>query len=197
MTGYDVFAILVLLASAGAGWIRGGTREIVALFSFVLAAVLSLIALPFTAPFARGLVDPDWAGSVLAVVGVFLILYFGIRILGSTISKSAHGGPLGTVDRFLGILIGLARAMVLVGAMHLVIVGAMPGERTPVWLTGAATYPVSASAARLIQVVLPGIGRGMDAVSPVVDSSVRRGFSDDQALQTPQTGNTSPPAAAQ
>jgi membrane protein required for colicin V production len=197
VTGYDVFAILVLLASAGAGWIRGGTREIVALFSFVLAAVVSLIVLPWTAPFARGLVDPDWAGSILAVVGVFLVTYFGIRILGSSISKSAQGGALGAIDRILGIVIGLIRALVLVGAVHLVVVGAMPGERTPTWLTNAASYPVSAGAARLIQIVLPGIGRGLDTITPVVDSSVRRGFSDDQALQTPQTGNTSPAAPAE
>ena len=31
MTGFDVIAILVILASAAAGWVRGGTREIITL----------------------------------------------------------------------------------------------------------------------------------------------------------------------
>ena len=29
MTGFDAFALLVILASAAAGWVRGGTREII------------------------------------------------------------------------------------------------------------------------------------------------------------------------
>lgn len=195
MTGFDAFAILVILASAAAGWVRGGTRELITLLSFVLAAFVALIALPFTAPLGRALIDPDWIGSIFAAILSFLILYFGIRLLGSSISKRAQAHPtLGSIDRLFGILVGTGRALVLLGAVHLVVVAAMPGERTPRWLTEATLHPLTAGAARIIQLALPGIGRGMDAVTPVVDSSVRRGFSDDDALQTPQTGNTSPAA---
>ena len=127
----------------------------------------------------------------------FLVLYFGIRLAGSAISKRAHAHPqLGAVDRTLGVGVGATRALVLLGAVHLVVVAAMPGERTPRWLSEAMLQPLSASAARVIQIVLHGIGRGADALMPIVDSSVRRGFSDDDALPKPQTGNTSPPAAA-
>jgi len=197
VTGFDAFAILVILASAAAGWVRGGTREIITLFSFVLAAFIALIALPLTARLGRALIDPDWAGTIFAAILSFLMVYFGIRIVGSIMSKRAQAHPtLGGVDRFVGIFVGAGRSLVLLGAIHLVIVAAMPGERTPRWLSEAALRPVSAGAARAIQIILPGIGRGADAISPVVDSSVRRGFSNDDALRTPQTGNTSPAAAA-
>jgi membrane protein required for colicin V production len=197
MTGFDAFAIIVVLASAAAGWVRGGTREIITLLSFVLAAFLALVALPVTGPIGRGLVDPDWAGSIAAAVASFLLIYFGIRIFGSFLSKRAQAHPhLGGVDRFIGILVGAGRSLVLLGAIHLVIVAAMPGERTPRWLSEAVMHPVSAGAARAIQIILPGIGRGADAIAPVVDSSVRRGFSDDQALPSPQTGPNSRPSAA-
>ena len=42
----------------------------------------------------------------------------------------------------------------------------------------AATAPVSEGAARAIQIVLPTLGKGADALTPVVGSSVREGFSD-------------------
>ena len=197
MTGFDALAIIVILASAAAGWVRGGTRELITQLSFVLAAFIALVALPLTAPLGRSLIDPDWAGSIFAAVASFLIVYFGIRIFGSILSKRAQAHPqLGGIDRFVGIFVGAGRSLVLLGAIHLVVVAAMPGERTPKWLTEAALYPVSAGAARIIQIILPGIGRGADAISPVVDSSVRRGFSNDEALPTPQTGNTSPAAAS-
>ncbi len=196
MTGFDVIAILVILGSAAAGWVRGGTREIITLLSFVLAAFIALVALPVTAPIGRGLIDPDWAGTILAAIASFLLIYFGIRIFGSALSKKAQAHPhLGGVDRFIGVFVGAARALVLLGAIHLVVVAAMPGEKTPRWLTEAAVRPVTAGAARMIQIVLPGIGRGADALSPVVSSSVSKGFSGEEALPSPQTNNTSPPSA--
>jgi len=197
VTGFDAFAILVILASAAAGWVRGGTRELITLLSFVLAAFLALVSLPLTSRIGRALINPDWAGTIFAAVAAFLIIYFGIRIFGSMLSKRAQAHPtLGGIDRVIGIFVGAGRSLVLLGAIHLVIVAAMPGDRTPRWLTDATLRPVSAAAARAIQFILPGIGRGADALSPVVDSSVRRGFSDDDALRKPQTGNTSPAATA-
>lgn len=196
MTAWDVFAVLVLLASAAAGWIRGGTRELLTLLSFVLAAFIALIALPFSAPVGKALVDPDWAGTLLAALASFLIVYFGVRIFGSTLSRRAQAHPhLGGIDRVFGIVVGLTRALVLLGAIHLVIVAAMPGEKTPRWLGEAGLYSVSAGAARMIQFILPGIGRGADALAPVVDSSVRQGFSGDDALPKTQTGPNSPDTA--
>ncbi len=197
MTGFDVIAILVILASAAAGWVRGGTREIITLLSFVLAAFIALVALPLTAPLGRALVDPDWAGTIAAAVASFLLIYFGIRIFGSVLSKRAQAHPqLGGLDRILGVFVGAARSLVLLGAIHLVVVAAMPGERTPRWLSEAALRPVTAGAARMIQIVLPGIGRGADALTPVVTSSVNEGFSGEEALPSPQTNNTPPPSAA-
>ncbi|QDH73442.1 CvpA family protein [Brevundimonas sp. M20] len=197
MNGFDVVAILVLIASAAAGWVRGGTREIITLFSFVLAAFIALIALPLTAPLGRALVNPDWAGTIFAAILTFLLIYFGIRIFGSILSKRAQAHPqLGGVDRFVGVFVGAARGLVLLGAIHLVIAAAMPGERTPGWLTNAAVRPLTAGAARAIQIILPGIGRGVDALTPVVSSSVSKGFSEEEALPSPQTDNTSPASAA-
>ena len=197
MTGFDAIAILVILASAAAGWVRGGMREIITLLSFVLAAFIALVALPVTAPLGRALVNPDWAGTIFAAIASFLLIYFGIRIFGSILSKRAQAHPqLGGLDRALGIFVGAARALVLLGAIHLVVVAAMPGERTPRWLSEAALRPVTAGAARLIQIVLPGIGRGADALAPVVTSSVNEGFSDEEALPSPQTNNTPPASAA-
>ena len=197
MTGFDAIAILVILASAAAGWVRGGMREIITLLSFVLAAFIALVALPVTAPLGRALVNPDWAGTIFAAIASFLLIYFGIRIFGSILSKRAQAHPhLGGLDRALGIFVGAARALVLLGAIHLVVVAAMPGERTPRWLSEAALRPVTAGAARLIQIVLPGIGRGADALAPVVTSSVNEGFSDEEALPSPQTNNTPPASVA-
>ena len=43
MTGYDVFAIVVILFSVAAGWVRGGVREVITLLSATLAALVALM----------------------------------------------------------------------------------------------------------------------------------------------------------
>ena len=162
MTGFDVIAILVILASAAAGWVRGGTREIITLLSFVLAAFIALVALPLTAPLGRALVNPDWAGTIAAAVASFLLIYFGIRIFGSRLSKAMQAHQhLSGVDRFVGVGIGAVRALVLLGAIHLVFHAATPAERVPAFLREAALFPVTERAARAIQWVLPGIATPM------------------------------------
>src|SRR5688500_19247754 len=109
MTGFDVFAILVILASAAAGWVRGGTREIITLLSFVLAAFIALVALPLTAPLGRALVNPDWMGTIAAAIAAFLLLYFGTRIFGSILPEPAQAHPQrGGGGRFAGVLVGAA-----------------------------------------------------------------------------------------
>src|SRR5690606_29048189 len=130
MTGFDILALIVLAISTGAGWVRGATREIVALFSFILAAVVALVALPVTAPLGRGLINPDWLGVIVAGLVSFLLLYFGLRLLGSALSEGAHApDQLGVIDRGLGLVIGLARGLILLGAIHLVAAAALPGEK--------------------------------------------------------------------
>lgn len=177
MTGYDVFVILALLASGAAGWFRGGVRELTALFSFALAALAALITLPWTAPVGRSLVDPDWAGSILAVGLVFVALYFSLRFIGGAVSRGARGHALGALDQTLGLAVGLVRALTLIGGVHLTIMGAM-ADNPPIWLKDAASAPLSQGAARAIQIALPSLGKGADALTPVVGSSVREGFSD-------------------
>ncbi len=72
MTGYDLFAFVVIVFSAMAGWVRGGAREVITFLSFILAALIALIALPVTGPIGRGIFTPDWIGTVLAAA-VYLL----------------------------------------------------------------------------------------------------------------------------
>jgi len=177
MTGFDVFVILALLFSCAAGWFRGGLRELTSLFSLAFAALVALITLPWTAPFGRQLVDPDWAGSILAVGVVFLVTYFGLRLITHAISRGSRGHVLGTLDQLIGVGIGLIRAFVIIGGVHLTLMGIM-ADNPPSWFTEAKTLPVSITAARTIQIALPVISKGADALTPVVNQSVREGFSD-------------------
>lgn len=189
MTGYDLFAFVVIVFSALAGWVRGGAREVITFFSFILAAMIALIGLPITGPLGRAIFDPDWIGTVLAAVVTFLMVYFGVRLIGSLVGKSLHGNErLSGLDRSIGIGFGVVRALVLLGVIHLIVFASSGSpERAPGWLTNGAVFPISEGSASAIQAVLPGIGRAADTVTPVVVDSARRGATDQ-----PQSEATDP-----
>lgn len=176
MTGFDVFVILALLFSCAAGWFRGGLRELTSLFSFALAALVAAITLPWTAPLGRDLVNPDWAGALLAVGVVFVGVYFGLRLVTRSLSTGLRGHVLGTLDQIGGLAIGAVRALAIIGMVHLTIMGFM-ADNPPRWFVEARSLPLSLFSAATMQKVLPVIGKGADAVTPMVKTSVREGFS--------------------
>jgi membrane protein required for colicin V production len=179
VTPYDIFVVLVVLASAALGWVRGGARELVTLVSFTLAALIALLTLPLTGPLFRHFIHPAWIGTVAAVVVVFVVSHIAIRAFGGWISHRLHqGDALGRLDRIGGLGFGLVRGLVLIGVFHLVFAAVTPPERLPGWFRGSALYPVSAGMAKSIQAALPRGARTADRFAPALEATVRRGASD-------------------
>ncbi|MBC6982999.1 CvpA family protein [Caulobacter sp. 17J80-11] len=178
MTAFDVFALVVLIVSAMAGFVRGGAREIVTLFAFLFAGLMAALALPLTAPLGRKLVDPDFLGTIAAFLVVAVLVYAIVRLVGAWAGqKLRQTERLGGLDRSVGVGFGVARTLVFLGMVHLLMFGYVPHDRIPGWYRGAAVYPVSVAAAKGIQAILPGGARLADKIAPKVEHSVRVGAS--------------------
>ena len=162
MNLFDLVAGLVILVSALIGFSRGVVMELVALFAFTVAAALSVYLLPFTAPLARSTVHPSWAANAVAVGLSFLIVYFGVRLVGSGVSRSLRSqSTLGTLDRAVGLGFGVARALVVLGVVYLVF-NATPSGRAPELLTTARIYPLARSSGLVLASLAPGGMRRME-----------------------------------
>ena len=179
MTFFDGLALIVITISALFGFFRGGAKEIVSFFSFLLAGLISLLALPFTGKIGRALLDPDWFGTVAAVVVVFVFVGLVLRLVAAWLSRTLQEHDhLGGADRMAGLGFGVLRALVILGIIHLAFYAATPAGRIPHWYRGAMVYPLAAGTAKVIQLVLPTWAKFADKVAPVVQDSVRRGASD-------------------
>lgn len=178
MTAFDVFALVVLIVSALAGFVRGGAREIVTLFAFIFAGLVAALSWPLTAPLGRKAIDPDFIGAIVAFVVVAIAAYILVRVLGAWLGqKLQQTERLGGIDRSVGLGFGVARTLVFLGGVHLLMFGVVPHERIPGWYRGATVYPVSVSAAKALQAVLPGGAKLADKIAPKVEHSVRLGAS--------------------
>jgi membrane protein required for colicin V production len=176
MPWFDLIVFGILLVSAAVGWSRGATREMVAVLSFALAALAAVYGLKISGPLVREVVHPDWLGTVAAIVGVFLVIYIGLRVAGSRFAARIQDhGMLGVLDRSIGVGFGLIRALVVLGAFNLVLHAVTPPERTPKWLMEATTFPLTEMAGRTLKAVAP---QGLDLagrLQPAISDAVRDG----------------------
>ncbi len=184
MTAFDLAAVLILVVSALIGFSRGAVREIITVFAFSVAAVLALYALPFTAPLARKLVHPAWAGAAAAVVVVFVIAYVAMRVLGGAVTTHLHASPFGGVNRVVGAGFGGVRAIVLIGAFALVFNAVTPLDLQPRWITGGLAWPAARGAGLGLAAFAP---KGMTiagGLGKVMGDGVKKGFSaSDEAIE--------------
>lgn len=182
MTQFDLIVAVLLLISAGVGWLRGAIREVAAMVALVAAAYLAIYGLAATTPLARHFIHTYWLAALAALAGVFLITYGLLRLIGAGIAQRVQETHvLGLLDRLLGLGIGVARGLVVLGGLYLMFNAATPKDLRPHWITGSATWPAAERMGALITDLAP---KGLDAagrLKPAFDRAVKDGSRDRNA----------------
>jgi membrane protein required for colicin V production len=194
LTLFDIAAVALLVLSGFAGWARGGVREMVSVVSLTLALVVAAYALPFSGPFFRIFIHPAWAGSVAAMIGVFVLAYIVIRLAGNLISEQlARSTALGAADRMIGLGFGLVRAMVGLGLFVLVFNAVTPADLRPDWILRAKLYPAAHVSSIILKAMAPhglALGKGLsEDLAGKVKAQMR---GDDAAQEPPRTNDPDP-----
>lgn len=156
MTLYDLIAAVILLVSAAVGYSRGGVRELITVIAFILAVVISVAGLRYSAPIARHFIHLRFLADGVAILVVFVIAYAILRAIGHVFMgriPSAHAE--GAANRLLGAAFGLVRGVIVLGVFYLAFNAATPPERAPHWIKGAALYPLSRKAGHMLMALAP------------------------------------------
>jgi membrane protein required for colicin V production len=172
VTNLDYILGAVLLISAIVGFIRGATREVVAVVAFIAAVVVAIVALRFTAPPLLAMFDAEWIAKAVALLATFLAVYIALRLLGGAVTKKIHATHLGAIDRAVGLGFGLVRALVILGLFNLVFHAATPPERTPRWVVDAQLYPLTAFCAEVLTALAPRGAEMFDKVAPALGETI-------------------------
>jgi membrane protein required for colicin V production len=176
LTQFDFIAGPLLLVSAIIGFTRGATKELITVLSFLIAAIVAVFALRFTAPAGRALIDPDWAGVGIALLFVFGLAYMALRLLGANLEQRIHETQsMGMLDRAVGTGFGLIRALVVLGAFSLLFHMATPPETAPRWVTKGLFFPLSETSGRILKAFAPSGLAVAKSVAPKVEAVVRAG----------------------
>jgi membrane protein required for colicin V production len=117
MTGADALILLVLLGSTAIGVLRGFVREAASLVFWIIAIWGAWKFGRAVEPHLGGLLaDPSVAPWVGRLVILLLVLVVG-WIIGMLLGYFTRSLGLGPLDRFIGLLFGILRGMLLVGLM--------------------------------------------------------------------------------
>jgi membrane protein required for colicin V production len=160
MTQFDIIVLILLGISAAVGFARGAVLEVVSLVALVAAAALAIFGLPISAPAARKLIHPDWLAAAAALLVVFVVSYLVLRMLGAAVAARVQQTRfVGALDRSIGLAIGLARGLIVLGALDLMFNAATPKDLQPRWIVGATTWPLAQNMGRLLNAMAP---KGLD-----------------------------------
>lgn len=155
MPAFDLAAGGLLAVSAAIGLARGATREITSMVALAIAVVLAIAAGRLGEPVFQRLIHPDWLAKPAGMAAVFLLSYIVLRLIGGSLTRGVRESGLSSVDRVLGLALGLGRGLVALGAFTLLLGAFVPAQRTPAWIGRARLYPLARGAGAALRAAAP------------------------------------------
>ena len=153
INGLDLAVGIILLISALLAFMRGFVHEVLSMAAWIGAVLAAVQGLPFVRPYVRKVIDIDWAADAAAAVTIFLVVLLILSIITNAVARSIQKSALNNLDRALGFVFGLARAVVILG-VGLIITDWLT-DRRPTWMARAKTLPVIEMAASGLKAVVP------------------------------------------
>ncbi len=159
VTILDLVVIGVVLISALLAAVRGFTREVLAIASWIAAAAVAWAFHPQLLPFVKQYIPASSAQDTIALVASIAALFLGtliiVSIVTAKISDFVLDSRIGALDRTLGFVFGAARGLLLAVIGYLFFAGLVGNEKMPVWAKDAKAKPVLEETGRSLLAMLP------------------------------------------
>ena len=121
----DWFILVVLLASGIISFTRGFTKEFLSLFLWI-SAFIAAISLEYLAtPKINEFIGNEEVSKIISYIVVFIVFIFLGGILIKFISKIIKWSGASGFDRFLGVVFGLSRGVVVLFVIFLLLPSSM------------------------------------------------------------------------
>ena len=153
INGLDLAVGIVLLISTLLAFMRGVVHEVLSVAAWVGAVIAVVQGQPYVRPFARSIIPIDRVADSAAAIIIFLVVLLVLSILTNAVSRRVQKSALNNLDRSLGFVFGIGRALVIL-AIWLIITDWVTARR-PGWMATAKTLPVIELTADGLKAVVP------------------------------------------
>lgn len=159
VTILDLVVIGVVLLSALLAAVRGFTREVLAIVSWVAAAAVAWAFHPQLVPLIKQYIPASSAQDMISLVAAIAVLFLGtlivVSLITARISDFVLDSRIGTLDRTLGFVFGAARGLLLAVIGYVFFTALVGAEKMPVWAKEAKSRPMLEETGRSLVAMLP------------------------------------------
>lgn len=153
ITLLDGILIGFTLVSAVLAMVRGFSREVLSIASWVVAGLCAFFLYRPAMPLVTPYIDNNTIATVVAAAGVFLIALIIVSVITMKIADFIIDSRVGALDRTLGFLYGAARGILVVAVAMLFFNWLV--ERPPGWVEEAKSKPLLDNVGQRLQNLLP------------------------------------------
>lgn len=155
-TWFDAVLVGIMLISALLALMRGLTRELLSLLSWIGGALAAFFLHPVFRDTARSYFPEDdrLVADIVLAVTIFLVVLIIIALLTMRISDWVLESGVGVLDRTLGFIFGLGRGLLIVVVAYLFFVWWVPNDQ-PSGMRNARSLPLVDGTAKIIMSYLP------------------------------------------
>jgi membrane protein required for colicin V production len=155
VTPLDLVVLGVVIVSALLAAVRGFTREVLAIASWIAAAAAAYALHPLVLPYAKEYIPNAQLALAASIASVFLFTLVLVSIVTVKISDLILDSKIGALDRTLGFLFGAVRGL-LIAVIAFVFFDKLVGDKAqPDWIRNAKLRPVLKDSGDYIVSLLP------------------------------------------
>jgi len=154
ITLLDGILVGFTLVSAMLAMVRGFSREVLSVVSWIAAAAAAFFFYKPVIPYVQPYIDNDKIAMAAAAGIVFIIALIVVTVITMKLADWIIDSRIGALDRTLGFLYGAARG-ILVVAVALLFFNWLAGAKAPAWVTEAKSRPLLEQIGAKLESLLP------------------------------------------
>jgi membrane protein required for colicin V production len=151
----DLVVAAVIVVSTGYAVYRGFVNETLSIVSWLAAALATLYFGPTVAEKLGAAAPQKWVGEVCGFVGIFLLVLIPLSFMTFRLSQSVKKSQIGPLDRSLGGVFGIVRALFVLGLLYLFFGMIVPPRNQPTWIARSYSLPLVDGSAEVISSLVP------------------------------------------
>ena len=145
MTPFDYVVLVVLGVSVLVSVVRGATREVISLLSWIGATVLAVHLAPGVAVLLPTALESPTLRIAVGFIAVMISSLLVFALISLLVTQLLRKSGLSSTDRTLGAVFGLLRGVVILVVLVL-LAGLTPLPREPAWRNATFSPPLEALA---------------------------------------------------
>lgn len=151
----DILVIITLSLSVLFAFYRGLVRELLGITSWILAGLGALYCYVYAQPLVHKFIENETFAGIVAGAGISLIVLIIMTLINAKITGRLRKSSLSGLDRLLGFLFGVFRAVLLIAVVYIAAGLILPEKQLKKWEKGNWTMPYIEMSADVVRRLIP------------------------------------------